>query len=221
MKQLIMVSLVLAAVFGSTFLIVSLSGVVTLDDIETLLTQAKSINVAYVSVCVMILLLADLVMFVPTMSICLLAGFLLGFPLGFFSALMGMLMSGILGYVISRKYGRALLVKIYKDPEKLAEMENIFNEKGAVVILLSRAAPMLPEISCCLAGANNMPFKYFISVFLMATAPYALITTIAGSYSSVENPMPAVYAAISITLILWVTWYVFLQKNRKNSASYR
>lgn len=213
MKQLITVALTLAAIFASTFLIIKFSGILTVADIEAALDAASKINPLYVAACVVALLFADLFIAVPTLTVCILSGYFLGFVVGGFSAAIGMLVAGICGYMICWRYGPTLLQKIYKNPDKLREMEVIFSRHGTVVLLICRAMPILPEVSCCLAGANRMPFIKFIACYSLATIPYAFLAALAGSHSSLNNPMPAIFAAIGISLVLWSAWLIFLRKN--------
>lgn len=213
MKQLITIALTLAAIFASTFLIIKFTGILTVEDIEAALDAASKINPLYVAACVIALLFADLFIAVPTLTVCILSGYFLGFALGGFSAAIGMLIAGIGGYIICWRYGPSLLQKIYKNPAKLREMEEIFSRHGTVVLLICRAMPILPEVSCCLAGANRMPFGKFILCYSLATVPYSFIAAMAGSHSSLNNPMPAVFAAIGISLVLWSAWLIFLRKN--------
>jgi len=83
------------------------------------------------------------------------------------------------------------------------------------MILLSRAMPILPEVTACLAGMTKMKFSKFILAWLISTIPYVLIISYAGSASSIENPKPAIYTAIGISVTLWSGWYLFINAKRK------
>jgi hypothetical protein len=101
MKQLIIMALSLAAIFASTFILLKMSGVLTLDDIKVMLNQAREISPVHIAVIVIALLVADLFIAVPTLTVTIFAGFFLGFPLGFMAGATGLLTAGILGYTIS------------------------------------------------------------------------------------------------------------------------
>jgi|GEM_PF-6858783 len=58
MKPLLTVAAVLACIFASTFLILKLSGVLTVDDIEYFLQSASDINPLYVAALVIAILFA-------------------------------------------------------------------------------------------------------------------------------------------------------------------
>lgn len=212
MKQLITVALVLSALFASTFLMLTVTGVITVDGIEASLRKASETNVTYVIIGVVALLAADIFIAVPTLTIAILSGYFLGFGLGAFSAIVGMALAGVTGYAFCRLYGPGILKKLYRDPHKRADMQTIFNQHGATVLLLCRAIPILPEVSCCMAGANQMPFARFFTCYLLSTLPYASIAAFAGARSSLDDPQPAIYAAIGLSLFFWTAWVIFIRK---------
>ena len=41
--------------------------------------------------------------------------------------------------------------------------------------------------------------------------------TYAGSISNLDNPMPALYAALGITLLFWVSWMIFMKITKKKN----
>jgi len=81
MKTLLKLFLSLAAVFASTFLIAKLFGLLSVAQIENWLGQAQQLSPLYVGSIVALLLFADLFIAVPTLTITILAGYFLGFPL--------------------------------------------------------------------------------------------------------------------------------------------
>lgn len=217
MKQLITIALVLAAAFASTFIVIKATGVLTIDDVRHWLTMASEINPVYVALAVIILLFSDLFIAVPNLTICVLSGYFLGWLTGGLAATAGMMLAGIVGYWICWAIGPQILIKIYKDPSKLAEMQSIFSEHSAAVILMCRALPILPEVVSCLAGANKMPFFRFMLYYSIATIPYSFIAAYAGSKSSLANPTPAILTAIGISLALWLSWFFFLRRHYPKS----
>lgn len=219
MKQLIIVASVLAAIFASTFLILNKTGLLTVENIEIALKAASSVNPVYVASIVVLLLFSDMFIAIPTLTISILSGYFLGFYAGGSSAFAGMFLAGLAGYCICWKFGPGLLLRIYKDQAKLNEMQRIFSEHGAVVLMMCRAAPILPEVSCCLAGATRMPFHKFLLFYVIATAPYAFIAAYAGSQSTLADPKPAILTAISMSLVLWVSWALFLRRNYGKKVS--
>lgn len=207
MKALLTVGLVLATLFASTFLVMNSTGVLTLERVETLLKNAAEARALYVALAVVLLLAADLFIAVPTLTIVILAGYFLGFAAGAASAVTGMAVAGFSGYGLCRRYGPGLLLRIYHDPEELRRMKTRYDQHGPIMLVICRAMPILPEVSCCLSGANRMPFARFALCFALGTIPYATIAAYAGSRSSLDDPQPAVVAAVGMSLCLWAAWW--------------
>ncbi|NOU49939.1 VTT domain-containing protein [Pseudoalteromonas sp. JBTF-M23] len=204
--------LFLALCFASTFIILKSTGVVTVEKIEIWLDLAKSADPIYVALIVSLLLFADLLIAIPTLTVMLLSGYFLGPLNGAIASITGLLVAGICGYGISRRYGYVLVNFLIKDTEEREKAIAMFNNHGAVVILLSRATPILPEISACMAGMSKMPFNNFIVLWLISTVPYSLIASYAGSISSIDNPSPAIYTAIGLTGLFWAAWLLFRRR---------
>jgi len=202
-------------IFMVIFLLMKLFGILSIDEIKYWLDEASQMSSYYLILLIVALLIIDLFIAIPTLMTIMLAGYFLGFALGALSVFTGLMLAGSIGYLLSRRYGSRLLSKIYKDQKKLDEMRYIFNKHGAATLIMCRAMPMLPEISCCLSGANHMPFLKFIFFYTLGTLPYLLIATYAGSQSSLENPEPAIFAMIGIFAILWVSWFLFYKKEWK------
>lgn len=212
MKDLLKAMFVLAALFASTFIVIKSTGLITLDDIQYWLEEAQKIHPAYLALVVVTLLFLDLFIAIPTMTVAILAGYFLGWPMGAAAAITGFFLAGSIGYALSRRYGWTLLHKIYKERDRLDEMHRIFSAYGPFMLIICRAMPILPEVSCCMAGATRMRFALFISMYALGTIPYALVVTYAGSISSVEQPAPAIITAILLSSGLWLMWYLLAKR---------
>jgi uncharacterized membrane protein YdjX (TVP38/TMEM64 family) len=214
MKSLLKVALILFLLFASTFLLLNITGVLTADQIEFWLTNAKDLPPIYIGLFVASLLFLDLFIAVPTLTIAIGAGFFLGHIYGFIAVFIGFSLAGVVGYCLSRLYGNKVLNFLIKDEDKRMEATTLFKKHGVVTILLSRAMPILPEVSACLAGMMHLPFKRFITAWILSSAPYALIATYAGSISTFDDPKPAIFAAIGLSVFLWTCWYLYRRAHR-------
>ena len=198
--------LFLAVCFASTFILMNATGVITIAKIEAWLEWAGSANAIYIALIIAGLLYVDLIIAVPSLAVTMLGGYFLGPTFGAASALGGFILAGTTGFWISRRYGDILMNFLIKDTEKCHEAKVLFKDNGAIVILLSRAAPMLPEISACMAGMTGMPFLKFLGLWLVSITPYSILAAYAGSISSLDDPMPAILTAIGISSVLWMSW---------------
>lgn len=82
------------------------------------------------------------------------------------------------------------------------------------MIMLSRAVPIVPEVTACMAGVTRMPIARYFLFFFLSTVPYVVIAAYAGSISSIESPQPAIFAALFLYAVLWVGWFIF-RRTRK------
>lgn len=199
----------LLAIFAALFLLLKVSGILTFDQVETWLKQAQTLSPFYVGGLVVVLLFADLFVSVPTLTITMLAGFFLGHGLGALAAVSGLYAAGITGYAISRYFGDFILHFLVRNHVQREEAKAAFLKHGFVMIMLSRAVPILPEVTACMAGITRMPFSRFLAAWSVNCIPYVAIAAYAGSVSTLDDPKPAIFAAIGIAGSLWLGWFVF------------
>jgi len=216
MKSFIKLLLIISIGFACTFLLIKSTGLLTVEQIEGWLIQAKNLSPFYVGSIIFLLLFADLFIAVPTLTITILAGYFLGHVQGALAALTGLMMAGVCGYALSHHYGKKILGFLLKDDEQRNDAIDAFQQHGFVMILLSRAMPILPEATACLAGMTRMPFWQFLTAWSISTIPYVFIASYAGSISSFEDPKPAIIIAIGISSFLWISWFFYRRLNRKN-----
>lgn len=218
MKLLLKALIILFIFFTSMLLIIKFSGLLNLEDIKKTFTNLQQQPSYIIGFLVVLLLFIDLFIAIPTMSVILLAGYFLGFQWALLYSFLGLLGASLTGYILSTLYGEKILHKLSNDHEQKVQMKQLFNNHGVVVIILSRAVPLLPEICACLAGTCKMPISKYLIAWSIGTMPYISVMTYAGSISSFENPMPALFSVVGITLFFSFIWFVFSQitKKRKN-----
>ena len=214
MRPLITVMVILACIFASTFIIGRAAGILTADNVRLWLEQIHQTDAIYVMVAVIVLLFADLFVAVPTLTITILAGYFLGFGLGASTAFLGVSAAAFSGYALCRRWGERGIALVVRDETERRDLEASFQTSGPVMILLSRAAPILPEVTACMAGATRMPLLRYAAFFSIGTLPYVLIAAYAGSISSLEDPRPAIYTALFLYAALWSGWFVVRRRSR-------
>lgn len=217
MRALIKLVLVLAAIFASTFLIVKLTGIISIEKIEFWLTAAKNVDTVFLAALIILLLFTDLFIAVPTLTVMILSGYFLGHFYGAITSIVGVMLAGVTGYILSYYFGERLVIKDHQ--QRLALREQ-FTRYGLLMIVFSRAMPILPEITSCLSGLTKMPFIKFLFAWTVSSVPYAIIATYAGSISSLENPKPAIITAIALTAIMWTAWYIIKRISKQDSYDF-
>jgi uncharacterized membrane protein YdjX (TVP38/TMEM64 family) len=210
--------LMLGLFFTAMMVIFKFTGLLTVDNIKLWLEAAQNISPVYVAAIVVTLLFADLIMAVPSLTITILAGFFLGPVAGAAAAVSGMMLAGLSGYGLSRYKGEVLVRYLIKEEFERQQAKETFLAHGVIIILLSRAAPVIPEVSACMAGLTRMPFLRFLGAWSLSSIPYAAIAAYAGSVSSLANPMPAIFAAIFLSGGSWLGWAIFTKWKQSNAA---
>jgi len=219
MKDLLKIALVLAMVFASTFLIMQSTGLVTEAGVKVWFESAREIHAGWIVALILTLLLLDLFIAVPTMTTILLAGFLLGPWLGGVAAAVGLMLLGTTGYGLGRRYGRAVLLRLFKDERRLDDVESAFGKNDLLTLFVCQALPILPELSCTLAGITRMRFWRFAFGYAVGVVPFAFVVAYAGSISTVSDPSPAIYTAIGLSGALLLAWTLLKQSTRQQQPT--
>ncbi|MBM2575485.1 VTT domain-containing protein [Jannaschia sp. Os4] len=214
MRPLLRVMLLLGGGFAATFVIARLTGVLTEEAVRGWLAAASAVSPAWIAAIVVALLFADLFVAVPTLTITILAGHFLGAPAGTAAALAGTSAAAAAGYGLSRRWGEGVLRRVVGDPAQRVELRDAFARTGPAMIVLSRAMPILPEVTACMAGATRMPPWRYVPLFALGTVPYVAIAAWAGSVSTLRDPMPAIYAVLGLYAVLWTAWAALRWRGR-------
>ncbi|PCI31808.1 MAG: hypothetical protein COB54_08755 [Alphaproteobacteria bacterium] len=216
MKDLFKIILILLLVFSTALIIAKTTGFLNLDQIEGWFKQAQDAPPLYIAALVIGLLVLDLFITVPTLGLVMLSGYFLGYPLGVLAALSGLMLAGCTGYLLSYLFGGRVLRFLIRDPARRHEMTASFHRHAFTMILLSRALPMLPEVTSCLSGSTRLPFLKFLGAWTLSSLPYVLIAAYSGSRSSLNNPEPALFTAIGMMTILWLGGFL-VHRARKST----
>ena len=213
MKDLIKIAVILALAFASTFLIIKSTGLITEESVSAFLQQAKSINPWWLAVLVIGLLLVDLLIAVPTMTTILFAGFLMGPLYGGLASAAGLMLLGVTGYGMGYRIGRPVLLRLFKDEKRLPDIEAAFARNDLLLLFVCQAMPILPELSCTLAGIARTRLPRFLFGYAVGVVPFAFIVAYAGSISTLSNPSPAIYTAIGVSVILLLFWTLLKRRS--------
>lgn len=216
-RPLLKVGLVLLLVFTALYFAANAFGAPDIEEIARWLESARGESPWLAATVVTGLLVLDLFLSIPTMAVTLLAGHWLGFVPGALAASIGMGAAGILGYGLSRQLGERALGWILPEEREREALRAEFAKRGFVLILLSRAVPMLPEISACLSGVTRMPLPRFLAAWAAGTIPYALVASYCGSVSSTGTQ--ALFAALALWGALWIAGFVYSKKTGRSHGT--
>lgn len=218
MKTLLKVMLTIAAIFASTFILGRVLGILTEDNVRDWLELASTLSALTVAAVVIGLLAIDLFVAVPTLTIVILGSYFLGFEWGFAAAMLGSALAAFGGYAICNRWGEGALSRVIRDEKQRSEMRDAFTAHGPGMIMLARAAPILPEVTACMAGMTKMPLLRFAMFWVIGTLPYMGIAAYAGSVSTLDDPRPAIFAALGLYAVMWAGWFAYRKWWMKGGA---
>jgi len=177
----IFVALLLAFILVPFFL---LEGQMNAMVEETLHSKA---SVALITAAVVVFLLADIVLPIPSSFVLTTTGYLLGFELGTAVCFVGLTCASFGGYVVGRYFGGPVAQRVVgrAQLERFAELTARY---GDALLVAFRAMPVLAEATTLLAGMARMPLPRFGLVVsignLVVAAVYAWIGAVSASQSS-------------------------------------
>lgn len=206
MKDLLSIAAVLAAFFAGTFLLMQWSGLVPEAGLAAMMKDLREVNPLLLAAGIILLLVFDLFVAIPTMTTILLAGWLLGPVLGGAVSAAGLLLMGVSAYVMGRRAGRPILARLLRDPSRLDGIERAFARQDMLVLMTCQALPILPELSATLAGVSRMAPLRFLLGYAAGVIPFAFIVAAGGAASSEDDLRPAILTAIGVSVVLLGIW---------------
>jgi uncharacterized membrane protein YdjX (TVP38/TMEM64 family) len=129
-------------------------------------------------------------------------GFIYGPVAGGLIAAGGSFCSGALAYLVCRRFGRPVAVRVL-GPQDLMEGERLFARVGAWLVVLSRWLPIFPEVIACMAGLARMPALAFFTALACGSAPLGFVFAAIG-YAGVTHPALAIALSAGLPPLLWL-----------------
>ncbi len=147
------------------------------------------------------LLIADIVIPIPTTSIIAGLGIIYGPTLGAGVAILGSMLSAFIGYGIGRVLGRPIARRFAGN--RLEEGDQLILKYGGWIVAASRWLPVLPEVISVVAGAHRMPLGLFALSALCGVIPFSLAFATLGHVGS-DAPVATLLIAAIVPIVLWL-----------------
>ncbi len=219
MKAFVKLYAYIIGFFVLIFLIMNLTGWLSVADIRHYVEVVTGKPAWVIALVIGGLLAVDVFFSVPTIFLVTSSGFLLGFWPGLITSITGMMLSGLMAYVICHFTGKKIIQWVLKDDKQVSEVAALFERFGPGALLFARALPMLPEATCCMAGMHRMSFGKFLIFYLLGTVPYAAVLVWLGSVSSKQNPYPALGGIVGMYIVLWSIWLILVRRKNQEERS--
>ncbi|MBO7664466.1 TVP38/TMEM64 family protein [Candidatus Saccharibacteria bacterium] len=137
-------------------------------------------------------------------------GYLFGWW-GILWTLIGSTIGYLIMILISRKFGRSLIEKIFKK-SAMDKFDFIFGENAAIILFLVFLLPGLPDdMVGYMAGLTDVPIKSLIVLMTLGHIPTIIITNYIGMGLGESNLVPVAIVAVVVVLIFGVALW---QKDR-------
>lgn len=160
------------------------------------------------------LLIADVVLPVPSSLVMIAHGALFGVVTGTLLSLIGSLGAALTGFAIGRR-GGGWLEKIVTADDR-ARVERMLERWGALAIVVTRPVPLLAETAAVMAGASAMSWRQLAAASFAGSLPPSLLYALTGSVAaSFQN------TTLMFTFIMLVSgafWMVSRKLDRQQAA---
>ena len=148
------------------------------------------------------LLATDILLPIPSSVVSTLSGWQLGWWKGAMAAWMGMNLGAAFGFALARRWGRPLALWFSKQDD-LESMQRVTDRYGPVVLVLTRAVPVLAEASVLIVGIHRLAWRRFLPAVLLSNLGIALAYAAFGDYAEQHQWLPlAMGVSIAIPVLV-------------------
>jgi len=153
---------------------------------------------------VVILLLMDVLLPIPSSIVSTMAGALLGAPAGALASWIGMSLGSVVGYIAGASAGRQVIQRA-SGSVSFDSVERDLERFGLGLVALGRAVPVLAEASTLLAGAARLPIRPFLLVSTAANFGVAVVYALVGAFAAdVGSFLLAVAGSVALPALGWL-----------------
>jgi len=217
MKRYLLTVVALIACFTILFFIVEALGVPLLSDPTPWMRHG-----GVVAACVGVgLLIADVVLPVPSSIVMVAHGALFGVLWGTMLTLLGSVGAAVFGFAIGRR-GGALLERVVTSAER-ERASSILARWGTLAIIVTRPVPLLAETVAIMAGASSMRWRAMFVASLAGSLPPALLYALTGAaVANLQNTALMFGIVLLIAGLFWLGGMIFTRgflPQRRNGAT--
>jgi uncharacterized membrane protein YdjX (TVP38/TMEM64 family) len=214
MKRYLLTVVALIVLFTIMFLIVEALGVPLLSD-PTPWMRHGGVVAASVGVG---LLIADVVLPVPSSIVMVAHGALFGVWWGTMLSLIGSVGAATCGFAIGRR-GGALLERVVTPVER-ARASSILARWGALAIIVTRPVPLLAETVAIMAGASSMSWRAIIVASIAGSLPMSLLYALTGAaVANLQSTALMFGIVLLVAGLFWLVGVVFSHKEAQKAQN--
>jgi len=166
-------------------------------------TLQSTTSAALITLAVVVFLLLDIVLPVPSSFVLVTTGYLLGTAMGAAVGFVGLTCASLGGYWLGRCAGGPLARRIVGRAQ-LERFAQLSQRHGDALLVAFRAMPVLAEATTILAGMSRLPLPRFLFVVSIGNAVVALLYAWIGAISASRSSFLIATAASVVLPVLIV-----------------
>jgi len=214
MKRYLLTFIALIVLFTILFVIVEALGVPLLSD-PTPWMKHGGVLAACIGVG---LLIADVVLPVPSSIVMVAHGALFGVLWGTVLSLAGSVGAAVFGFAIGRR-GGGLLERVVTPVER-ERASSILARWGTLAIIVTRPVPLLAETVAIMAGASSMSWRAVIVASIAGSLPPALLYALTGAaVANLQNTALMFGVVLLVAGVFWMLGMLFSHKEAQKAQN--
>lgn len=200
MKRYLLITVLMIAFFLVLFVVVEALGVPLLMDPTPWMNRGG----ALAAILGVGLLIADILLPVPSSLVMVAHGALFGVVLGTLLSLLGSVGAALFGFAIGRRGGK-LLERIVTREER-GRADDLLARWGVLAVIVTRPIPLLAETVAIMAGASSLGWGSVTLASLAGSLPPALLYALTGA--AVANFQNTALMFGVVLLIAGLFWFI-------------
>ncbi len=149
-------------------------------------TLKSDASLALITLAVVVFLLADIVLPIPSSFVLATTGYLLGLPLGTAVGFIGLTCASLAGWLLGRYAGGPVAQRVVGRAQ-LERFTLLSQRHGDALLVAFRAMPVLAEATTILAGMTRMPLPRFMLIVSIGNAVVAAMYAWVGAVSADQH----------------------------------
>lgn len=180
--------------------------------------QVKNISAGFVpALFIIALLIADILIPVPSSIVMIISGMLFGGFLGGLIALTGSLAGSLINFQMSRILGQTK-IKRWLGEKEYNTLSKVMQKYGAYIVIFTRMVPLATESVSAIAGISNMKFARFILMNIVGFLPIVFFYSYSGAIYK-EEPSSIFIVLVIGFLVPVLIWYLLLKMIKPKYAT--
>lgn len=208
MKRYLMLTAALIAFLTILFVVVETLGVPLLTD-PTPLMKHGGVLAAILGVG---LLIADVVLPVPSSLVMVAHGALFGVVIGTLLSLAGSVGAALFGFAIGRRGGKFLNRTV--TPAEQLRANAFLAQWGALAIIVTRPIPLLAETVAIMSGASSLGWRTVALASIAGSLPPALLYALTGAaVANFQNTSLMLAVVLLVAGLFWLLGRLIVKHN--------